>query len=267
VDSDGRPVTDADVQVVLDNERGFRTIYPAVDDRGIFQFSPSQGNNDIIVSASGFACFTRTYLSSEISTEGLIIRLDRSDAVIRIKVIDQDGKPQSGISMRIRGEESKGLAKSARTDDQGIVEFSGVNITSCYQVVFGSGKPGEFHWREDRKEVPSPAGFRRVRPSREILVFRLVPPASVGGIINIDRAYGKLLCLNLMNDVFSEPLRGFGISTTIGQNGEFLFSGLPPGRYHLWTSAVKGRDSYKTPLAVWHLGEGEKRRGLVYDEP
>ena len=156
----------------------------------------------------------------------------------------------------------KSFNRSLRTDEAGFAVFSGLDPTGAYSVNLWLGRPGAFYRKIGMMDVPCPAAYRNARPGLGQLVFRLVPPASIGGRICLGGLEGKPAFLSLVEEMQPDKKPFFTIDTIIGSNGSFFFAGLPPGRYNLWIPGIKGGDGFSTPLAHWSLDEGERRRDV-----
>ena len=93
--------------------------------------------------------------------------------------------------------------------------------------------------------------------------MRLVPPASIGGRVLIQGAAGEGACLTLVDE--AKEVMHFTLGAHLLENGEFLFTGLPPGRYHFWMSCMEGA-RFDRPLAAWDLNVGEDLRNVIVNK-
>lgn len=184
--------------------------------------------------------------------------LEASDAEILVKMKDQKGAPLPDISLRINELGNKNFDVAEWSNDEGLVKFAGLDLSSRYQIYVGHGRPGNYFGNTDRNEVPSPAILHDVRPGARDLVIRLVPPASIGGRVRVAGTAHEQVCLSLVDATTVEQF--FTVGGKLGPEGEFLFTGLPPGRYHLWMETMEWSGKHDRPIAVWDLGAGEKMR-------
>jgi hypothetical protein len=233
------------------------------DEDGSAEFVPPDEPWTLRVVAPGHASLRREF-SNDVPEE-LEVVLQPSDRAVRVRVFDADGAPVSRVSLRIVEERppntGPGIETQARTDEVGLAVLSGIDEEVEYQVRLGLGNPGMYWWNDERPLVPSPAVFRRVRID-DMLEMTLVAPATIGGRIEARRPSDKSLRLTLIDPDHPAQRVAFTVGCTVGPDGEFLFTGLPPGRYAIWSEDFGSRD-WERPLATVDLGAAEERRDLV----
>lgn len=254
VDPKGNPLAGARVGIAYERVQDWL----CTDEEGNFSLAPKAGEFEVSVSIPGFALYRRTYSSHDFGPEKTTIMLEPSNAEIVVMMQDQQGVPLPDITLRITELGNKKFDIVARTNGEGLVKFSGLDLDSRYQICVGRGSPGNYFWNRDRNEVPSPAILHDMRPGDRDLVIRLVPPASIGGRVRIAGTAHKQVSLSLVDATTVE--RFFTVGGDLGPEGEFLFTGLPPGRYHLWMETVEWSGKHDHPIAVWDLAAGEKMR-------
>ena len=224
---------------------------------------PPAGAWTLAVSAKGYLPWRHAFHPASLPpAEGMTIVLEKGGAVITARVEDLAGRPVPGMVLFLRETRPGGGSRTARSDERGEVRFSGLGSAASYSIAFGLARPGGFYLSpaKPRKEVPDPPAFRDVRPGEGVRVFRLVPPAEVEGTVVMDggKPQGKGLTLSFMG-ARERPLPPvFSVSRRLDEKGAFFFTGLSPGRYHLWMQGVTGGGSIKEPLEVVDLRQGER---------
>jgi hypothetical protein len=97
--------------------------------------------------------------------------------------------------------------------------------------------------------VPDPPSRRGVRAGRTRVEFRMVPPASIAGVVLGTPAPGSFVVLR-------GPTGGL---QEIASDGRFAFLGLAPGHYRL---SVETLDGEGTVLAEIDVASGQEREGV-----
>jgi hypothetical protein len=257
----GGPVAGARASVTSGppEERGTR--WMRADGEGRFEVEPPVGEWELAVLAPGFAPLRRTFAAGFRSGEVIVLGLEPSELGIEVHTVPVAGAPRAGVLVRATEVRAGGADLTARTDEEGVARFVGLDPLARYDVSLGTGTPGEYDPRREATWVPSPAAHLDVEAGGAARAFRLVEPASVEGRqrgkdLGEARAHLSLIVPEARRD---RPL--FTVSSPLDGAGRFAFHGLPPGRYHLWCEAAGSPGPFE-PLEELDLMEGQRLAGL-----
>jgi len=263
-DRKGNPISGVEAGIMWNEDGATTSCAVAVDDKGTFRIEPPSETWDLFVKAEGFRPYSRTFTTASLPPAVETIVLERGGEEITVLVRDREGRPVPDMIIYLEEEGTSRCARTGRTNEKGETRFSGLDPDALCTVRFGGSRPGSYFPRTlSRNEVPSPAVFRGILPGERRLLFRLAPPGTISGSLDMENVSGKKLFLSLVEEGASGKPPVFTINTTLGSDGEFSFPGLPPGRYHLWMYGVEGGDRFSRPMAILDLHEGETLSGVV----
>jgi hypothetical protein len=233
-----------------------------LDEQGEGEFTPPDGPWTLRIVAPGYASHRHEFGTR--APGELDVVLEPSDAAIRVRVLHEDGTPAERVWIRALEEVPAGVSwqveKGGSTGSDGWVTLRGLDDKVDYRVMQGHGSPGMFWPDEQNPWVVSPAVYRRAEVGDE-LELRLVSPGAIGGRVNARRVTGKNLSISLIHPDYLGERPDFTTSCSLSADGDFLFTGLPPGHYRIWGRTFGAHD-WNSPLETIDLLPGEERRGL-----
>lgn len=234
---------------------------------GHYAFRPHDGSWWIEISAPGYAparldgAWVAATRGQVLAQEVRRVVLEPGGVELRVRAVGLDGAPYAGLTLNARSVGGDGAGGSAaRTDGRGEASFAGLDPDQPLRIDVGVGTatPGSYGtapW------VPDPPAYREVLPGGDPVLFRLVEPGAIEGLIRIRSPEGKFAVLSCMGPItqpWSTPV--FNISSALDADGNFYFAGLPPGRYHLWMEGSRRGANFDRPLAVLDLAPGQRLR-------
>jgi len=265
VDREGQAIDGASARLIRERDEEGAQAALQRDSDGIFAFEhpiePWQWK--VLVTARGYlpAKLDMEWLEAQhdmgSQIDPLSVQLAQGGGELVVHVVDTFGIARPGVPINLTAQGASGReSQSGTSDAEGHVTFTGLLTGQRYGVRVGTGSPGGYF---AGGLVPDPAAHNDVAPGDSVS-FRLVPPASVEGRIGAANAPGSTLTLSCMGSG-AKPV--FGTSTTIDATGYFRIQGLPPGRYHLWSSARlrgdTGGGSVAAPLMRLDVAAGESQ--------